>query len=341
LLAAMTATAARADAIDDTVRRSMAERKIPAVAVVVVRNGVIVKNTAYGVSDLELAVPATTGTIFQLASSSKPFAGVAVALLADEGKLAFDQSIGELLPGLPESWSAITVRQLLDHTSGLPDVFSDIAAGTMRAEGRDALLRALYETPLADTPGTAWRYEQTGYLLAQLLVETLSGVGYEEFVEKRIFRPAGISGASFGDYYAIVPKRASYYKGGSDGPLRHYLFPFPQFLHTAAGINATAAGVGRFLTAVFEKGLIKKASRDTMLEPARLSDGDTRDYACGWVLYSVGGVRGYGHSGGMSSAFGAFPEQRLAVVVLTNLNGGGVEELFEAVARVALARPGA
>jgi hypothetical protein len=77
-----------------------------------------------------------------------------------------------------------------------------------------------------------------------------------------------------------------------------------------------------------------------MLTPARLSSGEVRDYACGWVIYSVGGVRGYGHSGGNSSAFGEFPDKKLGVVVLTNLNSGGIEELFEAVARAALSRTG-
>lgn len=325
-----------ADAVDNVVRRNMAERGTPGAVVVLVRNGVVVKNAAYGVADLELAVPMTTGTVFQLASSSKPFAGVAVARLADLGKLSLEQPIGELLPELPEPWRAITVRQLMDHTSGLPDVFSDIATGTMRAEGRDDLLKVLYELPLDAAPGSSWRYEQTGYLLAQLLVEKLSGVGYEEFITTNVFRPAGMARASFGDYYAVVPRRASYYKRHPDDAIRHYLFPFPQFLHTAAGINATASEVGKFLTAVFEKGLITAGSRNAMLEPARLSDGTTHDYACGWAVYSVSGFRGFGHSGGSSSAFGVFPDKRLAVVVLTNLNGGGVEELFEAIARVAL-----
>jgi ribosomal protein uS17 len=315
LLLAAAAATARTDAIDGVVKRAMAEGGIPGAAVVVVRNGTIVKNDVYGVADAELSVPVTTGTVFQLASSSKPFAGTAVALLADEGKLSFEQPIGELLPDLPETWRTITVRQLLDHTSGLPDVFSDVASGTMRAEGRDALLRALYETPLANVAGEAWSYDQTGYLLAQMIVEKLSGVGYEEFVEKRIFRPAGITNASFGDYFAIVGKRASYYKRQPDGTIKHYLFPFPQFLHTAAGINMTAAGAGKFLAAVFDKGLVKPQTRDAMLTPARLSSGDQRDYACGWVIYSVAGVRGYGHSGGSSSAFGAFPEKKLGVVI--------------------------
>jgi len=334
----LAAAPARADAIDDIVKRAMAERGIPGAQVVIVRNAVVVKNAAYGVADLELSVPVTTGTIFQLASSSKPFAGVAVALLVDEGKLSFDQPIGELLPDVPETWRTITVRQLLNHTSGLPDVFSDVASGTMRAEGRDALLHALYEAPPAGLPGEAWAYDQTGYLLVQLLVEKLSGMGYEEFVAARVLRPAGIASASFGDYYAVVPKRASYYKRQPDGAIQHYLFPFPQFLHTAAGLNATASGVGRFLSAVFEKGLIKPATRDAMLEPAKLTNGETRDYACGWAIYSVSGVRGYGHSGGFSSAFGAFPEKRLGIVVLTNLNRGGVEEMFESIARVAIGR---
>jgi CubicO group peptidase (beta-lactamase class C family) len=340
LVLAAAAATARPDAIDAVVKRAMAERGIPGAQVVVVRNGAIVKNAAYGVADVELSVPVTTRTIFQLASSSKPFAGTAVALLADEGKLSFDQPIGEVLPDVPETWRTITVRQLLNHTSGLPDVFSDVASGTMRAEGRDALLRALYEAPLANVPGEAWVYDQTGYLLAQMLVEKISGVGYEEFVEKRIFRPLEITNGSFGDYFAIVPKRASYYKRQPDGTIKHYLFPFPQFLHTAAGLNTTATSVGRFLTAVFDKGLVKPATRGAMLEPARLTSGETRDYACGWAIYSVAGVRGYGHSGGFSSAFGAFPERKLGVVVLTNLNGGGVEELFEAVARAALSRTG-
>lgn len=331
------ATAASADRIDDYVRREMASRGVPGLALAVVRADRVVKEAAYGVADLESRMPATTKTVFALASATKPFAGVGVALLVDDGKLSFDSAIGAILPDLPASWRAITVRQLMNHTSGLPDVFADPAAGTMRAEGRDALLAALYQTPVDSPPGTVWAYDQTGYLLTGMIVEKVSGMRFEEFVAKKILGPLGMSSTTFGDYFDVVPGRAAYYRPDDTGRLRHYLFPFPTFLHTAAGLNTTLADLRRFLDAVWSDRLMTTGTRAAMLEPARLADGSTHDYACGWVRYTIAGKTAFGHSGGGTAAFATLPDERLTVIVFGNLSPYDPESLLTGIAERALA----
>jgi CubicO group peptidase (beta-lactamase class C family) len=326
------AFAASADPIDDYVRAEMASRGVPGLALAVVRGERVVKESAYGVADLELKVPATTKTVFQLASATKPFTGVAVALLVDDGKLAFDRPIGTILPDLPAAWREVTVRQLMNHTSGLPDVFADKEAGTMRAEGRDALLAALYAAPVDNPPGTVWAYDQTGYLLIGMIVEKVSGLRYEEFVAKRILQPLGMSSSTFGDYFDVVPGRAAYYRPDDTGRLRHYLFPFPTFLHTAAGLNTTLGDLRRFLDAVWSGRLISAGSRAAMLEPARLADGTTHDYACGWVGYKIAGKTAWGHSGGGTAAFATFPDDDLSVIVFGNLSPYDPESLLSGIA---------
>src|ERR1043166_3400983 len=113
---------ARADSVDDYVRSEMKKRHLPAVAVVVIREGRVVKEKAYGLANVELNVAADEETLFQIASTTKAFTATAVMSLVEEGKISLDERVRRILPQLPLAWNGVTVRQLLSHTSGLPDV---------------------------------------------------------------------------------------------------------------------------------------------------------------------------------------------------------------------------
>ena len=355
LLAALLATAsalpAQTGRLDGYIKQQMEAQKIPSVQVAVRQRGKLLASAAYGTASLELGVRAEPRHVYALASSTKPFTAVAVGLLVDEGKLAFDDSIGALLPALPPTWRGVTVAQLLGHTSGLPDVVRDPMTLDLVAPTRDSALAVLATMPLQAAPGAAWSYNQTNYVLLGMLVERLGGVPFPEFVSARILRPLSLASLSFGDSHDVIANRAPWYsiiERGADGRLRRASAPrvsfvtYPAFMRTAAGLNGTAADVARFVEAVADGKLVKPATRDRLWTAVALADGKTfrmdgqLGVGLGWLVDDTPGRRFVGGTGGSSVAYHHYPESGLTVVVLTNLQGVDPDALVDGVAALYL-----
>jgi len=200
----------RADATDDYVHRQMEEKKIPGLSLAVIRNGRVVKEAAYGKASIELNVPVTLDTSFPLASMTKIFTASAVMQLVQEGRISLDEPVIQILPQLPSTWSAVTIRHCLSHTSGLPDVLTDDVNATTVSGDRDTALAEVAKQPLKPA-GAASVYNQTGYVLLGMIIEKISGISYERFVQSRLFNPGGMKTAQFGDAWKIIPGRADLY----------------------------------------------------------------------------------------------------------------------------------
>lgn len=205
-----TVTVTRADATDDYVRSQMQKKRIPGLSLAVIRNGRVVKEAAYGKASLELNVPVTPDTSFPLASMTKIFTATAIMQLVEEGKISLDEPVSQILSELPTPWSAITIRHCLSHTSGLPDVLTDDVNATTVSGDRDTALAEVAKQPLKPA-GAASVYNQTGYVLLGMIIEKVSGMSYETFVQSRVLNPAGMKTARFGDAWAIIPGQADLY----------------------------------------------------------------------------------------------------------------------------------
>lgn len=127
------------------------------------------------------------------------FTGTAIMTLIDAGELALTDLAGTILPSLPAPWHDITIYHLLTHTSGLPD-FTDPVQGTFIADTRDEVVRLLAAQPLLGRPGESWRYNQTGYMLRGMIIETITAQPFDTFLTQRLLRPLGMSATCFGDY---------------------------------------------------------------------------------------------------------------------------------------------
>src|SRR6185436_10482551 len=187
------------DAIDRVVEATMAADQLPGVALVVGRGGKILKQAAYGWADVEQHVPATTSTVFPIASATKTMTSTVVLMLVREGKFSLDDSITELLPDLPEAWLEVTPRHLLTHTSGLPDVARETGREPLIAESRAEALEKLRSLPLAFPVGARWSYNQTNYMLLLMLVEKYGGRPFQTYVRARLFDPLELHSTAFGD----------------------------------------------------------------------------------------------------------------------------------------------
>ncbi len=348
LVAAM--PAAYADNVDDYVRAEMAKRHIPGLSLAVLRGGHVVKESAYGMASLELGVPVTLDTSYPLASMTKVFTSVAVMLLVQEGKLTLDTPVRQILPDLPVHWSHVTVRHCLTHTSGLPDAISDDINGTSVSGERDELFAKLAAAPLKPA-GTKPAYNQTGYVIVGAVIEKLSGMDYEQFMHKRVFAPAHLDQASFGDAWSIIPGRSSLYTAlditkdhsklmAKDGipvlrkdSILHYGAKFiPEVLAPAGLMNASIRDLANWERSLANGSLLKPESYAQMTTPYILKDGSDNSYGLGFRVSHMGPYAAMAYGGGAATWRVSVPDKQLTVVVLTNLQGGRPDQLVAGIA---------
>src|SRR5271165_6430267 len=204
-----------ADSVDDYLREQMNARHIPGLVLVVLKDGEVIKQQSYGLANVELRVPTTKDSVFPLASITKVFTATAVYLLVQEGKLRLGDKVTQLLPELPNSWSEITVLNCLSHTSGIPDIFPGSPAAApadwIAADSSEEALKKAEALPLLYKTGEKSIYNQTEFLLLKMIVEKISGMPLEKFLNKQIFAALGMSSARFGDSLDIVPNRVALY----------------------------------------------------------------------------------------------------------------------------------
>ena len=312
--------------------------RAPGAAWVVVRDGEIVERGNRGLADLERGVPISSETAFRLASVSKQFTAMAILLLAEEGRLAYDDPIARWLPELARFGRERTLRQLLTHTAGLPDYYDVMAqvAGVERPRTADALaVYARWGEPLFPA-GERFDYSNPGYELLALVVERASGQSYAEFVESRIFAPLGMTGSRVFDERAPpIPNRAYGYRRQGEGFALDDDDPL-NYVIGSGGIYASIDDLVRWDQALYEDDLVRQETLAEAFRPARLRNGEASPYGFGWAIDEQQGHRRVSHSGswvGFRSYIARYPDDRFSVIVLSNLAETESGELADALAR--------
>ena len=321
--------------VDDFIAAQMTAQHIPGMAFAVVRNGQIVGSGARGLANIELNVPATDATEFAIASMSKSVTASAVLLLVQDGLLRLDDPVRKYLADVPASWDAMTVRQLLSHTSGVKDHFGDfpnypkLSLDRHLSYTNQEYVKAHIDAALNFAPGAEWAYSGGGYVILGAIIEKITGHPYGDYLRDRIFTPLGMTHTHIINVADIIPNRASGY-WFKDGRVRNGDYTAQAHLGGPdVGVITTATDFAKWMIALNGSGPWTEASRSAMWTPARLNDGrDAVSYpaAMGWGLgFLVGTYRGYrmvGHGGtlstGFTSTFLMIPERGMTVVVLTN-----------------------
>jgi CubicO group peptidase (beta-lactamase class C family) len=289
-----------------------------------VRNGEIVTTRTYGAANLELDVPVTDETVFEIGSVTKQFTAAALMMLVEEGKVGLDDSIAKHLPQVPAHWRGITVRHLLTHSSGIQEYLSvrGLPEQAHAAKSHDEMTRLLGERlNLEFAPGETWAYSNSGYLLLGNVIERVSGKSYWEFLRERIFTPLGMTATRSSDPGTVIPKRATGY-GWSDGRFENRR-ALHENAYAAGAIGSTIRDMARWEAALHRGALLSTRSWDATWTPLTVSRGATPpfSYGFGWMVDHEHGKRAMFHSGGtpgFSSAFRRYPDEGLAVIVLAN-----------------------
>jgi CubicO group peptidase (beta-lactamase class C family) len=304
------------------VTEALRREHIPGLALLVMRDGRIARVGTYGMANLEHRVPVTRRTVFQSGSLGKQFTAAAVLLLAERGQLSLDDHIDRYLPPGPSGWEPITIRELLDHTSGIHDS-EDGEVFDLRHEYTDAeIVDVAHRYPLDFAPGTAWKYNNMGYVLAGIIVTRVAGMFYGDFLRREFFAPLGMRTARVISDEDVVPDRAAGYVLTPTG-IRNQSF-------VSAALNATADG-SLYLSLDDWAGWIAGLDRRAILSPGsyallwgrgRTRDGVAFDHGFGWDLARLDGhpvLEFDGSWQGFRTAIERDPATQLTVVVLANL----------------------
>lgn len=333
------------DALDKFLRGQLSQLGIPGMQVAVVQHGHLVFSKSYGFANLQDSVPVTGKSIFAINSCTKAFTGVAIMQLVEAGKVDLSAPISRYVDGLPADWQPVTITQLLTHVSGIPDilrVFSPFTHGLAALGTEAAAWEKVKAMPMEFRTGEQFSYNQTNYVLLGQVIDKFSGKPFAQVFSEQQFQPAGMSSTLFGDSRDIIPHFAPTYmfKNSYDGKklnearLTGTYTEFPGFQRTGSGLNSTAEDMANWIIALQQGKLLKtKAALNTLWSPGLYNNGSPTQWALGWGLTKFRPKhKAVGMSGGGRSAFLVYPDDELAVIVLTNLGGSSPENFIEEIA---------
>ncbi|HIE1097929.1 MULTISPECIES: serine hydrolase domain-containing protein [Stenotrophomonas] len=337
-----TAVSASQDQANDQTRRMirqlMLDERIPGLQLAVVKDGQIVLSEAYGLANVENGVLVSRDTRFPLNSATKAFTGVAIAQLAEQGRLDLEAPASRYLHDLPAAWQDVRVRQLLAHTSGLPDILD--ANGLLGGGSEAQAWAAVTARPVEAAPGQRFAYNQTNYVLLARIIAQQSGMPFERYLATGQFSGARMARTTFGDSYDLIPDVATMYSlapratdaAGMPPRLSHWFYDMPPGLWAGGGILTTADDTARWLVALTEGRLLQDASRQRMWTAERLAEGRSGPWAGGWPVLNASPDLQVAGIGGARSAFVVYPERGVAVVMLTNLVGANPQRFIPRIA---------
>ena len=296
----------------------MHRQKIPGLSLAVVRNGRITILKSYGLANVEHRVPVKPETVFQSGSIGKQFTAAAIMLLVQDGKISLEDKITKFFPDAPPAWNRITVRNLLNHTSGLGDFPPEI--DLRRDYTEDEYLASFKKSPLAFAPGTKWDYSNAGYATLGILIRKVTGKFYGDFLEQRIFRPLSMSARVISEA-DIVPNRASGYRL-LNGDLKNQEWVSPSTNTTADGsLYFTIMDLAKWDAALYTDRPLQQATLKEIWKPTTLSNGKRKPYGFGWHTDTIHKHRMVYHGGawqGFKSSIIRFVDDKLTIIFLAN-----------------------
>jgi CubicO group peptidase (beta-lactamase class C family) len=310
-------------AIDAVVASTYENAQYPALAVSIRRGDQLVYQSIQGHANLELQSPASEETVFQIGSLTKSYTAVLIAQLLSEGQLKLDDSVGQHLPNYRGPGRSATIRQLMNHTSGIPNFTEKSGYSLLKrqdVERSDVL--ALFEMePLEFQPGTQFSYSNSGTYLLGLVAEAATGRDLASLYEAKVFAPLGLQRTYYTPRSTLVPGRATGY-GIAGGSISIEPVLDPELPFAAGVLSASIGDVQRFVDQIHRKNALGDGVREILYRRETLPDGTVMSYALSALVFEqFAGQQKISHTGSIDG-FGAimayYPETDYSIVVLGN-----------------------
>lgn len=290
-------------------------------AVLVSRGPQVLFSRAYGYAQAEWNIPSTPAGRFHLGSITKPFTATAVLQLAASGALRLDEPICKHLKACPAAWQSVTISQLLNHTSGIPDymMLQSYWRDFLMLKTPGQMVASFSDQPLLFTPGSRFSYSNSGYYLLGLIIESATRRRYEDVLKERIFKPLGLADTGYEHDDPIIERRVAGYRLGPKGELLNALYFDADQPFAAGGLYSTTGDLLKFARSFNGSALLSTADRALMQTPGKGAHG------YGWFAGPAPGFHSgqdISHGGsinGFSTWLSRFPEEDVVVVVLSNL----------------------
>lgn len=296
----------------------------PGAAVIITQGGRTIYARGRGLADVEARTPITPDNVFRLGSITKQFTAVVILQLVQEGRISLDDPLSRFIPDYPQPGASATVRQLLNHTSGIQS-YTGIPGwmagdNPARARTTDEMIAEFRDRPPPNRPGQVWAYNNSGYVLLGAIIERVTGTPWHQAIEERIARPLGLTTIGYGAEREDRPGMARGYTEteGQVAPMRRLHMSVP---HAAGALIGTAGDLARWSHALHRGRVVSPEMYAQMIRPAPLPEGRTHPYGMGLAFDQVRGRATIDHSGGIFgfSTYGTYmPSEDVFVAVLAN-----------------------
>ncbi len=305
--------------------------------ILVARNGKPVVSRGYGMANIELNVPNTPESIFRLGSVTKQFTGMAISMLQERGKLSVDDPMCKYLTDCPDAWKPITIKHLLTHTSGITNYtgFPDFAKTTIMPITTAEMADRLKKEPLEFTPGEKMAYSNSGYYLLGAIVEKASGKKYADFLQENIFTPLGMKQTGYDDPLRIIMNRAAGYQKQA-GKFINASYMDMSVPYAAGSLYSTIGDLLIWDQALYTEQLVSQKSLDEIFTPSKWN------YGYGWGIGKKFDHRSISHGGGIygfATDISRYPDDRVTVVVLSNIQAAPAGEISGNLAAIVFGAP--
>lgn len=305
--------------LDSIARQAMEDQSIPGLSVAIVKDGRVLLERGWGTTERGKR-QATAHTVYQIASVSKQFTAAAVLRLAERGQLSLDDDVAQYVEGLPASYRTISLRQLLNHTAGVPN-FTEFFREFRQVLTPAQLIDSLAARPLQFSPGAGFHYSNSGYYLLGLVIERVTGQAYGNYLREQFFAPLGMNDSEYCGDSQTRPLPSGYVRTRRGNPVHTNPWD-PSVLYAAGSLCSTAADLARWEVALGEGRVLDAASFREMTTPAPAPDVHVRmSYGFGMMVDTTDAGPYLHHDGavaGFRSQAAWYPDERLAVVVLMN-----------------------
>ncbi len=313
----------------------------PGGAILVGKAGKILYQGAFGMADIENGIANTPDNIFKIGSITKQYTAVAILMLEEQGKLNTGDLVTKHLPDYPEH--GITIAQLLNHTSGIPNYTNmpNFMKDREQEKTTAEMLATFKDAPLDFEPGQQFLYSNSGYIVLGAIIEAVSGESYGSFIEEKIFKKIGMNNTHYGLDTDNYPNMATGYSQGAEGFEKAMELSMTQ-PYAAGSIISTVGDQFIWIQAIRDNKLISEASKQKAWTPTTLPDGSSTNYGFGWMMNEVNGSPSIEHGGGIFGfvSSGVYvPGEDVFVSILTNRDGISPDEIAVRAAAIAIGKP--